>query len=206
MKAVVQRGFGPPEEVLHVTEIDRSVIDDDDVLVRVHAASIHVGDYYMIAGLPYVMRPIFASMRTGNRVAGSDIAGIVEETGPNVTHLRPGDEVFGSYKGAFAEYACFPEKSLASKPANLTFGEASAIGVSAFTALQALRDHGRVEAGHRVLITGASGGVGTFAVQIAKALGAEVTGVCSTRKMDMVRSIGADHIKRCTRPLFRSAS
>ena len=159
-----------------------------------HAASIHIGDYYTIGGLPYVMRPMFASMRAKNRVPGTDIAGIVEEVGTNVSRLQPGDEVIGSYKGAFAEYVSFPEESLALKPTNLSFEEASAVGVSAFAALQALRDHGKVQPGQKVLITGASGGVGTFAVQIAKALGADVTGVCSTRNVEMVRSIGADHV------------
>ena len=194
MKAIVQDKFGQPEDVLEIKEIDRPVIGEDDVLVRVYAASIHIGDYYTIAGLPYVMRPMFASMRAKNRVPGTDIAGIVDEVGSNVTHLQLGDEVFGSHKGAFAEYASCPEGSLEVKPSNLTFEQTSAIGVSAFAALHAIRDHGKVEAGHKVLITGASGGVGTFAVQIAKSLGAEVTGVCSTRNAEMVRSIGADHV------------
>ena len=202
MKAIVQGKFGPPEDVLEVKEIDRPVVEEDEVLVRVHAASIHIGDYYTVAGLPYVMRPMFASMRAKNRVPGADIAGVVEEVGTNVTHLKPGDKVFGSHKGAFAEYASFPEESLALKPTNLTFEEASAVGVSAFTALQALRDHGTVEPGYMVLITGASGGVGTFAVQIAKAFGAEVTGVCSTRNVEMVRSIGADHVIDYTKEDF----
>jgi NADPH:quinone reductase-like Zn-dependent oxidoreductase len=194
MRAIVQNKFGPPRDVLEMREIDQPVVGEDEALVRVCAASIHVGDYYTIGGLPYVMRPIFASMRAKNRVPGTDIAGVVEEVGPNVTHLQPGDEVFGSHKGAFAEYVTFPEEALALKPTNLTFEEASAVGVSAFTALHALRDHGDVQPGQKVLITGASGGVGTFAVQIAKSLGAEVTGVCSTRNLEMVRSIGADHV------------
>ena len=194
MKAVVQGKFGPPKDVLEIKEIDKPIVGEDEALVRVHAASIHIGDYYTIGGLPYVMRPMFSFMRAKNRVPGTDIAGIVEEVGTNVSRLQPGDEVFGSYKGAFAEYVSFPEESLALKPTNLTFGEASAVGVSAFAALQALRDHGKVQPGQKVLITGASGGVGTFAVQIAKALGADVTGVCSTRNVEMVRSIGADHV------------
>ena len=194
MKAIVQGKFGPPKDVLEIKEIDKPVVGEDEALVRVHAASIHIGDYYTIGGLPYVMRPMFASMRAKNRVPGTDIAGIVEEVGTNVSRLQPGDEVIGSYKGAFAEYVSFPEESLALKPTNLTFEEASAVGVSAFAALQALRDHGKVQPGQKVLITGASGGVGTFAVQIAKALGADVTGVCSTRNVEMVRSIGADHV------------
>lgn len=194
MRAIVQGKFGPPEDVLELREIDQPVIGENEALVRVCAASIHIGDYYTIGGLPYVMRPMFASMRAKNRVPGTDIAGVVEEVGSNVTHLQPGDEVFGSHKGAFAEYAAFPEKALALKPNNLTFDKASALGVSALAALHALRDHGGVQPGQKVLITGASGGVGTFAVQIAKALGAEVTGVCSTRNLEMVQSIGADHV------------
>ena len=194
MKAIVQDKFGPPRDVLEITEIDKPIVEEGEVLVRVHAASVHIGDYYSIAGLPYVMRPMFASMRAKNRVPGTDIAGVVEDVGTNVSRLQPGDEVFGSHKGAFAEYASFPEGALAQKPANLTFEEASAVAVSALAALQALRDHGQLQPGQKVLITGASGGVGTFAVQIAKAFGAEVTGVCSTRNVEMVRSIGADHV------------
>lgn len=194
MQAIVQGKFGPPKEVLEVEEIDKPIVGEADVLVRAHAASIHIGDYYTIGGLPYVMRPMFSSIRAKNRVPGTDIAGIVEEVGTNVTHFQPGEEVFGSYKGAFAEYVSFPEKSLALKPTNLTFEEAATLGVSALAALHAIRDHGKVQPGQKVLITGASGGVGTFAVQIAKALGAEVTGVCSTRNVEMVRSIGADHV------------
>jgi NADPH:quinone reductase-like Zn-dependent oxidoreductase len=202
MRAIVQAKFGPPQDVLEFKEIDRPIPKPGEALVRVRAASIHIGDYYSIGGLPYVMRPMFASMRAKNRVPGTDIAGIVEAVGTNVSHLQPGDEVFGSDKGAFAEYASFPEGGLALKPANLTFEEASAVGVSALAALQALRDHGKVQPGQKVLITGASGGVGTFAVQIAKALGAEVTGVCSTRNVEMVRSIGADHVIDYTKEDF----
>ena len=194
MKAIVQDKFGSPEDVLTLKEIDKPVVGDDEALVRVCAASIHIGDYFTIQGVPYVMRPLFSALRTKNNVPGTDIAGRVEAVGKNVTRLRPGDDVFGSYKGAFAEYASFPEDSLALQPDNLTFEQASAVGVSALTALQALRDQGKLQAGQQVLITGASGGVGTFAVQIAKSLGAEVTGVCSTRNLEMVRSIGADHV------------
>ncbi len=194
MRAIVQDKFGSPRDVLTLKEIERPAVGDDEVLVRVRAASIHIGDYYTIGGLPYVMRPLFSSMRAKNRVPGTDISGTVEAVGTNVREFQPGDDVFGSYKGAFAEYASFPEASLAPKPDNLTFEQASAIGVSALTALQTLRDQGKVQAGQQVLITGASGGVGTFAVQIAKSLGAEVTGVCSTRNLEMVRSIGADHV------------
>ncbi|MCH7846035.1 MAG: NAD(P)-dependent alcohol dehydrogenase [Acidobacteria bacterium] len=194
MKAIVQGKFGSPDDVLELQDIDKPVVQDDEVLVRVHAASIHIGDSYVMRGVPYVMRPVFRLSRAKNRVPGTDIAGTVEAVGKSVTQLGPGDEVFGWCKGAFAEYVSATEDALALKPTNLTFEQAAAVGVSAFTALQALRDHGKVEPGQKVLITGASGGVGTFAVQIAKAFGAEVTGVCSTRNVDMVRSIGADQV------------
>ena len=194
MKAIIQHKYGSPDDVLEFTEIDKPVVKDDEVLVRVHAASIHIGDSHMTKGVPYVMRPIFSLIRAKNRVPGSDIAGTVEAVGNGVTRLQSGDEVFGWCKGAFAEYVSVPEDALALKPVNLTFEQASAVGTSAFTALQALRDQGKVQSGQKVLITGASGGVGTFAVQIAKSYGAEVTGVCSTRNVDMVRSIGADHV------------
>ncbi len=194
MKGTIQTGFGDPGEVLRVGEVDMPVIDDDGVLVRVRAASIHIGAVYGVRGLPKVMRPVFKSFIAKSGVIGQDMAGVVEAAGTNVTHLAVGDEVFGSCKGAFAEYAATTSEALALKPANLTFEQASAIGVSAFTALQGLRDHGNLQEGQHVLVTGASGGVGTFAVQIAKAMGAEVTGVCSTRNLDLVRSIGADHV------------
>jgi len=194
MKAIIQDRFGSPRDVLTLAEIDRPAPTGDEVLVEVHAASVHIGDYYTVAGLPYVMRPMFLSLKPKNRVPGMDIAGIVEAVGDRVTQFQPGNEVFGSYKGAFAEYTCFPGRALALKPADLGFEQASTVGVSALTALQALRDQGNLQPGQKVLITGASGGVGTFAVQIAKALGAEVTGVCSTRNLEMVRSIGADHV------------
>ena len=194
MKGTIQTGFGDPGEVLRVGEVDMPVIDDDGVLVRVRAASIHIGAVYGVRGLPKVMRPVFKSFIAKSGVIGQDMAGVVEAAGTNVTHLAVGDEVFGSCKGAFAEYAATTSEALALKPANLTFEQASAIGVSAFTALQGLRDHGNLQEAQHVLVTGASGGVGTFAVQIAKAMGAEVTGVCSTRNLDLVRSIGADHV------------
>jgi NADPH:quinone reductase-like Zn-dependent oxidoreductase len=194
MKAIVQKKFGSPDDVLELQEIDKPVVKDDEVLVRVHAASIHIGDSYGMRGVPYLLRPVFSLSRAKNRVPGTDIAGTVEAVGKSVTQLRPGDEVFGWCKGAFAEYVSVSEDALALKPANLTFEQAGAVGVSAFAALQALRDQGKVQPGQRVLITGASGGVGTFAVQIAKSFGAEVTGVCSTRNVDMVRSIGADQV------------
>ena len=194
MKAIVQDRYGSPDDVLELKEIDKPVVKEDEALVRVHAASIHIGDWYAMTGVPYLMRPVFSLSRAKNRVPGTDIAGTVEVVGKSVTHLRSGDEVFGWCKGALAQYVSVSEDALALKPADLTFGQAAAVGVSAFAALQALRDHGKVQPGQKVLITGASGGVGTFAVQIAKAFGAQVTGVCSTRNVDMVRSIGADHV------------
>jgi NADPH:quinone reductase-like Zn-dependent oxidoreductase len=194
MKGTVQTGFGDPRAVLRIGEVATPVVDDDGVLVRVRAASIHIGAVYGVRGLPKVMRPIFTSFIAESGVIGQNMAGVVEAVGDHVTQLAVGDEVFGSCKGAFAEYAATTAEALASKPINLTFEQASAIGVSAFTALQALRSRGKLQEGQHVLVTGASGGVGTFAVQIAKALGAEVTGVCSTRNLDLVRSIGADHV------------
>lgn len=194
MKAIVQLGFGSPLDVLELQDLDRPPVADDGVLVRVRAASIHIGDVYGIRGVPKAMRPLFHSMRAKNGVVGTDIAGTVEAAGKDVRQLQPGDEVFGTAVGGFAEYAIAKADALALKPDNLTFERAAAIGVSAFTALQALRDHGHVRAGQKVLINGASGGVGTYAVQIAKAIGADVSGVCSTRNIDMVRSLGADHV------------
>lgn len=202
MKAIVRLRYGPPRDVLEFSEITSPTIDDDQVLVRVRAASVNIGDVYAITGLPKALRPVLSAMESKSHVPGTDIAGTVDRVGRNVTRLQPGDEVFGSCKGAFAEYAATSEDALALKPANLGFEEASAVGVSAFTALQGLRDHGKLRAGQRVLINGASGGVGTFAVQIAKWLGADVTAVCSTRNRDMVRSIGADHVVDYTQADF----
>ena len=194
MKGTIQTGFGDPSKVLRVGEVEAPALADDGVLVRVRAASIHIGAVYGVRGLPKVMRPMFKSFIAKSGVIGQNIAGIVEAVGPDVTRLAVEDEVFGSCKGAFAEYATTTSDALASKPTNLTFEHASALGVSAMTALQALRSHGNLQEGQHVLVTGASGGVGTFAVQIARAMGAEVTGVCSARNLDMVRSIGADHV------------
>ena len=194
MKGTIQTGFGDPGKVLRIGQVDTPAVADDGVLVRVRAASIHIGAVYGVRGLPKVMRPMFKSFIAKSGVIGQNMAGIVEAVGSDVTHPAVGDEVFGSCKGAFAEYAATTSEALAPKPTNFTFEQASAIGVSAFTALQALRSHGKLQEGQHVLVTGASGGVGTFAVQIAKAMGAEVTGVCSTRNLDLVRSIGADHV------------
>ena len=205
MIAIVQDAYGSAE-VLQVRDIARPKMADDEVLVRVHAASIHVGDWIVMTGVPYVMRMSTGLSRPKNRVPGTDVAGTVEAVGARVQRLRPGDEVFGWCIGAFAEYASASEDHFVKKPANLTFEQAAAVGVSASTALQLLRDEGKVEPGQKVLINGASGGVGTFAVQIAKAFGAEVTGVCSTRNVELVRSIGADHVIDYTHEDFREGA
>jgi NADPH:quinone reductase-like Zn-dependent oxidoreductase len=205
MKAIAQDRYGSTE-VLAAEDIDRPDIADDEILVRVHAASIHIGDWVLMTGVPHVMRLGTGLSRPKHRVPGTDIAGTVEAVGTHVKGLRPGDEVFGWCVGAFAEYASAPEGQFIKKPISLTFEQAAAVGVSATTALQLLRDDGKVQPGHRVLINGASGGVGTFAVQIAKALGAEVTGVCSSKNVEMVSSIGADHVIDYTREDFRQGT
>jgi NADPH:quinone reductase-like Zn-dependent oxidoreductase len=193
MKAIVQYTYGSPD-VLELEEIDKPVVKDKDVLVRVHAAAVNPLDWHNMRGLPYFLRMGNGLLKPKNSVLGVDVAGHVEAVGKNVTQLQPGDEVFGLSKGAFAEYVCAGEDRLSPKPAKLTFEQAAAVPVAALTALQGLRDRGRMQPGQKVLIVGASGGVGTFAVQIAKSFGADVTGVCSTRNVDMVRSIGADHV------------
>ena len=200
MKAIVQDRYGNPEAVLGLQEIAKPAVKDGEALVRVHAASIHVGDWLVVTGVPYIARPAYGKPK--GRVPGTDIAGTVEAVGNGVTGLRPGDEVFGWCTGAFAEYASAPVDQFVPKPANLTFEQAAAVGVSASTALQLLRDQGKIKPGQKVLINGASGGIGTFAVQVAKAFGAEVTGVCSTRNVEMVRSIGADRVIDYTREDF----
>ncbi len=194
MKAVVQTGYGSAD-MLEFKEIDKPVVADDEVLVRVDAASLGAGDYFGMRGFPFPIRMVVGFPKPKkDHVVGLDLAGRVEAIGKNVTRLQPGDEVFGEGSGACAEYASAHEGKLALKPRNLTFEQAAAVPASALAALHALRDHGKVQPGQKVLINGASGGVGTFAVQIAKVLGAEVTGVCSTGNVDMVRSIGADHV------------
>ena len=193
MHAIVQDSYGSVE-VLRSQDIDVPIIADDEVLVRVSAASIHVGDWILMTGSPFIMRFATGLRRPKNRVPGTDIAGTVAAVGKDVTRFQAGDDVFGWCAGAFAEFASASEDQLVKKPVDLTFERAAAIGVSASTALQLLRDDGAVEPGQKVLINGASGGVGTFAVQIAKSLGAEVTGVTSTKNVEMVRSIGADHV------------
>jgi NADPH:quinone reductase-like Zn-dependent oxidoreductase len=195
MRAIVQDHYGETAEVLRLEEIDRPQIGDDDVLVRVRAASVHIGDWHVMSGLPYLLRVVGFGFRAPKvRVRGMDVAGTVEAVGHNVTRFQAGDEVFGTSNGSFAEYASASEDTLALKPANLTFQQAAAVPTSAVAALQALRDAGGIKADQQVLLVGASGGVGLFAVQIAKSFGAEVTGVCSTTKVDLVRSLGADHV------------
>jgi NADPH:quinone reductase-like Zn-dependent oxidoreductase len=194
MRAVVQADFGSAD-VLHVEEIDPPRIADDEALIRVHAAGMDRGTWHVMAGRPYMFRLMGGGLRAPkNLVSGLDVAGIVVAAGPRVTRFKIGDEVFGIGRGSFAEYACAREDKLARKPANLTFAQAAAVAVSGLTALQSLTDTGHVKPGQDVLIVGASGGVGTFAVQIARALGAEVTGVCSTAKLELVRSIGAKRV------------
>ena len=194
MKAIVHDTYGPAD-VLEHRDIDKPEVADDEVLVRVHAAGVDRGVWHVMTGLPYPIRLAGYGLRAPkNPVLGMDVAGVVEAVGDDVTRFRPGDEVFGIGKGTFAEYTRALEKKLAPKPANLTFEQAAVVAVSGLAALQGLRDRGRVGPGQRVLIIGASGGVGTYAVQLAKAFGAEVTGVCTTTKVDMVRSIGADHV------------
>lgn len=193
MKAIIQHRYGSPD-VLELEEVDRPVVEDDQVLVRVRAAAVSIGDWHLLTGTPYVVRMVSGLRKPKNSVPGTGLAGTVEAVGESVNALRVGDEVFGWANGAFAEYACAKESNFLLRPANLTFEQAAAVGDSAITALKGLRDQGKVEPGQEVLINGASGGVGTFAVQIAKWLGANVTGVCSTRNVEMVRAIGADRV------------
>ena len=201
MKAIIQTGYGSPN-VLELREINAPPVNENDVLVRVHAAGIHAGDYYAMMGAPYGVRFAVGFPKPKNYVPGYDLAGIVEETGSAVTRFRPGDEVFGSCHGGCAELVSTAEEKLVSKPESVDFLQAGAVATSALAALHGLRDAGKVQPGMKVLIIGASGGVGTFGVQIATALGAEVTGVCSGRNVEMVSSIGADHVIDYTREDF----
>jgi NADPH:quinone reductase-like Zn-dependent oxidoreductase len=193
MKAIVHSRYGAPD-VLELKDIDKPVINDDAVLVRVHAAAVGKGDWLTVRGLPYIARLRYGLPKPKHPVPGFDVAGRIAAVGSNVTQLQPDDEVFGWCNGSFAEYASVPEGQLVLKPANLTLEQAAAVPISGFAALQALRDTGGVQPGQTVVIIGASGGVGSFAVQLAKAFGAEVTGVCSTKSVELVRSIGADHV------------
>ncbi|NCC93826.1 MAG: MBL fold metallo-hydrolase [Opitutae bacterium] len=201
MKAIVQNNYGSPE-VLALKEIALPTLTDDQILVRVHATSINAGDYFSLRGSPWVVRFMVGFPRPREYILGWDVAGRVEEVGSAVTQFRPGDAVFGAVSHAFAEYVAAPADKFAPLPANLTFGQAAAVPTAALTALQGLRDAGQLQPGQRVLINGAAGGVGTFAVQIARALGAEVTGVCSTRNVALVRALGASHVVDYTREDF----
>ncbi len=204
MKAIVQDRYGSPD-VLAFQEVDRPVAADNEVLVRVHAATVNARDWHIMRGDPYLARLSFGLGGPKLKIRGTDFAGRVEGVGSAVTRFRPGDEVFGEMDGAFAEYVCVPDDLVERKPANLTFEQAAAIPLAANTALMGLRDVGQVKPGQQVLVNGASGGVGTFAVQLAKSFGAEVTAVCSTRNVDLVRSLGADHVIDYTREDFTRA-
>ncbi len=208
MKAIVFPAYGGPE-VLRYEEIDTPVPRDNEVRIRVHAASVNAGDWHLLRADPFLVRLAFGLFKPKVNILGADLAGTVESVGQKVTQFAPGDAVFGDISprgfGAFAEYACAPESLIAIKPENLSFSEAAAVPAAGVTALQALRDSGRIRPGENVLVNGASGGVGSYAVQIAKALGAEVTGVCSTRNLDHVRTLGADKVIDYTREDFTQA-
>ena len=198
MKAIVYKKYGSPD-VLHLEEVKKPAFDEEKVLVKVYAASINAGDWHLLTADPFPMRLMGVGLfQPNNTILGADVAGQVEAVGKNVKQFHPGDAVFGDIfglgSGSFAEYVSVPESALALKPSNISFEEAAAVPVAAVTALQGLRDQGHIQPGQKVLINGASGGVGTFAVQIAKAFGAEVTAVCSTRNLEMACSIGADHV------------
>jgi NADPH:quinone reductase-like Zn-dependent oxidoreductase len=197
MKAIVCTKYGPPD-VLQLKEVEKPTPKDNEVLVIVHAASVNYPEWVSLRGRPFYMRLAYGPLKPKNTIPGSDIAGRVEAVGVNVKQFQPGDEIFGDISsfawGGFAEYVCAPENGLGLKPANISFEEAAAVPMASVVALHGLRDQGQIQPGQKVLINGASGGNGTFAVQIAKSFGAEVTGVCSTRNLDMVRSIGADEV------------
>ena len=201
MKAIVYRNYGSPD-VLRLEEVPKPVPKDGEVLVRVHAASVNPLDWHLLRGKPYIVRATSGWRKPKRNIPGVDVAGIVEAVGRDVTLVKPGDEVFGEKTRACAEYVCGAEKLFVHKPANMTLEQAAALPVGAMTALQALREKGHVQAGQKVLINGASGGVGTFAIQLAKHFGAEVTGVGSTPNVDLVRSLGADHVIDYTREDF----
>src|SRR5438067_9173402 len=210
MRAMVYHTYGSPD-VLKLEEVQKPVPQDDEVLVQVHATSVNAGDWHLLRAKPFLMRFMgFGLIKPKHTILGSDIAGRVEVVGRNVTQFQVGDEVFvdlsGCGFGGFAEYVCARENALALKPANLSFEEAAAVPSAGVTALQGLREKGQIQPGQKVLINGASGGVGTFAVQIAKSFGAEVTGVCSTRNVDMVRSIGADQVIEYTQEDFTKSA
>jgi len=199
MEAIVNEEYGPPEDVLELKEVEKPAPKEDEVLVKIYAASINDGNLSAIKGKPFLVRLMgYGLLKPKNTIPGSDIAGQVEAVGMNAKQFQPGDEIFGDIGdcgfGAFAEYVSVPENALAPKPVNITYEEAASVPQYALVALQGLRDNGQIQAGQKVLINGASGGIGTFAVQIAKSYGTEVTGVCSTKNLDLVRSLGADHV------------
>src|SRR6266700_2071779 len=209
MKAIVYTTYGSPD-VLQSKEVAKPTPKDDEVLIKVYAAAANAGDWHLLRGVPFLVRLVSGVLKPKNTILGADIAGRVEAVGRNVTQFQPDDEVFGDLSGCgfggFAEYVCARENALALKPANLSFEEAAAVPSAGVTALQGLREKGQIKLGQKVLINGASGGVGTFAVQIAKSFGAEVTGVCSTRNVDMVRSIGADQVIDYTKEDFTKSA
>ena len=207
MKAIVQTRFGAPDEVLELKEVEQPTPEDDEILVKVHASSVNYADSAFTKGEPFMVRLIGAGLlKPKIKILGADVAGWVEAVGRNVKLFQPGDDVYADLavvgRGGFAEYVAAPENTFALKPANISFEEAGAVPQAAVVALQGLRNEGKIQAGQKVLIVGASSGIGTFAVQIAKSFGAEVTGVCGTRNLDMVRSIGADHIIDYTKDDF----
>jgi len=206
MKAAVYTQYGPPDVVVQITDVEKPVPKDDELLIKVRAASVNPLDSHLMKGGPYIIRVLLGLGKPKIKRPGVDVAGQVEAVGKNVTQFKPGDAVFGLCKGASAEYLCAPESALVIKPENITFERAASVPVAALTALQGLRDKGHIQTGQKVLINGAAGGVGTFAVQIAKSFGAHVTGVCSTRNVDMVHSIGADHVIDYTQQDFTNAN
>jgi NADPH:quinone reductase-like Zn-dependent oxidoreductase len=201
MLAIVQDNYGSGE-ALELRQVERPRIGDHDVLVRVRAAGVNPADWAVMSGLPYIARPVYGLRKPKIGVRGTDVAGHVAAVGSAVTRFKPGDEVFGASTGSYAEYAAASDDELALKPTDLTFEQAATVPMAGLVALQAIRDHGKVRAGQTVLVNGASGGIGTFAVQIAKALGAEVTAVASTRNLELLRSIGADHVVDYTKADF----
>ena len=205
MKAIVSNKYGSPD-VLELKEVEKPIPKDNQVLIKVHAASLNYGNLVLLKGKPFLARFAFGLLKPKYSIPGGDIAGRVEAVGKDVKQFQPGDDVFGDLSGCgwsgFAEYVSVPENALALKPVNMSFEEAAAVPMAGITALQGLRDKGKIQSGQKVLINGASGGVGTFAVQIAKSFGAEVTGVCSTRNLDILRSIGADHVIDYTKEDF----
>lgn len=205
MKAMVYTEYGPPD-VLRLEEVEKPSVKDDEVLIKIHATAVNAADGYLLKGKPFLVRLESGIQKPKYTILGADVAGQVEAVGKSVTQFQPGDEVFGDISacgwGGFAEYVAVPEKALVLKPSNLSFEEAAAVPMAAVTALQGIRDHGKIRPGQKVLIVGASGGVGTFAVQIAKSFGAEVTALCSTRNVDLARSIGADQVMDYTKEDF----